>query len=56
MKEESNSMQMLHFLIHIHTPKEKVWHTMLDDKTYRKWTTVFSEGSHYKESWRMDMF
>lgn len=51
MKNESKSRQMLHFSISIHAPKEKVWHTMLDDKTYRKWTTVFSEGSLYKGSW-----
>lgn len=51
MKDKNKSMQMLHFTISINAPKEKVWHTMLDDKTYRKWTTAFSEGSHYKGSW-----
>jgi uncharacterized protein YndB with AHSA1/START domain len=44
-------MQKLHFAIVINAPKEKVWHTMLDDKTYRQWTEVFAAGSHYVGSW-----
>lgn len=51
MKDNSKFMQMLHFSIRIHASKEKVWHTMLDDETYRQWTTAFSEGSYYKGSW-----
>lgn len=44
-------MQKLHFSIMIHAPKEKVWHTMLDDQPYREWTTAFSPGSYYKGDW-----
>lgn len=45
-------MQRIHFSIHIDAPKEKVWHTMLDDATYREWTLPFNEeGSHYKGNW-----
>jgi len=44
-------MQKLNFKIDINAPKEKVWHTMLDDATYRLWTTPFSEGSYYKGDW-----
>jgi hypothetical protein len=44
-------MQRLHFSVVINAPKEKVWHTMLDDKPYREWTKAFSEGGHYKGSW-----
>lgn len=44
-------MQKLNFKIEIDAPKEKVWNTMLDDKTYREWTDVFSPGSHYVGSW-----
>lgn len=44
-------MQKLHFLITINAPKEKVWHVMLDDKTYREWTKAFNDGSYYKGSW-----
>jgi len=44
-------MQKLHFSITINAPKAKVWQTMLDDKTYRKWTAVFNPGSYFKGSW-----
>lgn len=44
-------MQKHHFSIVINAPKERVWHTMLDDKTYREWTTPFNPGSYYKGDW-----
>lgn len=44
-------MEKLHFKTTIDAPKEKVWNTMLNDETYRKWTSAFAEGSHYKGSW-----
>ena len=44
-------MQKLNFKIDINAPKEKVWNTMLEDKTYREWTQAFSPGSHYIGSW-----
>lgn len=39
------------FSIVINAPKEKVWHVMLDDKTYREWTEAFNKGSYYKGNW-----
>jgi hypothetical protein len=44
-------MDKLKFSIVINAPKEKVWNTMLEDKTYRKWTEAFAEGSYYKGDW-----
>ncbi|MES3004832.1 MAG: SRPBCC domain-containing protein [Patescibacteria group bacterium] len=44
-------MQKLHFSIFINAPREKVWNTMLDDATYRIWTTPFCPGSFYEGSW-----
>ena len=44
-------METLHFSIKIDAPKERVWNTMLEDKTYRDWTSAFNEGSYYKGSW-----
>ena len=44
-------MKKLHFSIVIAAPKEKVWNTMLDDKTYRMWTEAFAPGSYYKGDW-----
>jgi uncharacterized protein YndB with AHSA1/START domain len=40
-----------HFSIDILASKEHVWHTMLDDQTYREWTSVFGAGSYYEGSW-----
>lgn len=44
-------MQKLHTSIVINAPKEKVWHTMLDDQPYREWTKAFNPGSYYKGDW-----
>jgi uncharacterized protein YndB with AHSA1/START domain len=44
-------MQQLQFSITINAPREKVWNTMLDDATYRQWTSAFCEGSCYEGSW-----
>lgn len=47
-------MQKLHYSILINASKEKVWHAMLDDATYRKWTAVFNPGSYFKGDWSKD--
>lgn len=44
-------MQKLNFSITINAPKEKVWDTMLEDKTYRIWTEAFGKDSHYVGNW-----
>nr|WP_262895931.1 SRPBCC domain-containing protein [Marivirga aurantiaca] len=44
-------MEKLHYEIKIEAPAEKVYNTMLDDKHYREWTSVFSPGSYFKGSW-----
>ncbi len=47
-------MKKLQASIKINAPKEKVWHTMLDNQTYRQWTEVFHPGSYYKGNWEKD--
>jgi hypothetical protein len=42
-------MKKLHFEIQINAPIEKVWNTMLEDATYRQWTSVFNPGGSYFE-------
>jgi hypothetical protein len=44
-------MQKIHTTIPINAPREKVWHTMLDDQSYREWTKAFHEGSYYQGKW-----
>lgn len=44
-------MQTLHYSIIINAPREKVWNAMLEDKTYREWTTAFHPGSFFRGDW-----
>lgn len=46
-------MEKLHYNIIINATREKVWKTMLEDKTYREWTSVFnpSSGSYFEGDW-----
>ena len=44
-------MEKMHHSIHIDAPKEKVWHTMLDDAPYREWTSVFNPTSRFEGDW-----
>jgi uncharacterized protein YndB with AHSA1/START domain len=44
-------METQHFSQEIDAPVERVWETMLDDATYRQWTSVFSPDSHFEGSW-----
>lgn len=41
----------LHFETDIAAPVERVWRTMLDQESYRDWTSVFADGSYYEGSW-----
>jgi uncharacterized protein YndB with AHSA1/START domain len=45
-------MTRLTFSTTINAPKELVWRTMLEDATYRKWTSAFQEGSHAITDWK----
>lgn len=45
-------MKKLRFAIKINSPEEKVWKTMLEPESYRKWTEAFTEGSYYEGSWQ----
>lgn len=41
----------LNYTIEIPVPRARVWACMLDDATYRDWTTAFAEGSYYEGEW-----
>jgi uncharacterized protein YndB with AHSA1/START domain len=45
-------MQKVTFSTVINAPKEKVWRAMLDDATYRQWTSAFQEGSYAVTDWK----
>lgn len=44
-------MKDLRYSIIINAPRERVWHTMLDDATYRQWTASFMPGSYFEGDW-----
>ena len=44
-------MTRLTFSTAIKAPKEVVWRTMLEDETYRQWTSAFHEGSYAITDW-----
>ncbi len=44
-------METIQFSIVINANKQKVWSTMLNDKSYREWTKEFHAGSYYEGSW-----
>jgi uncharacterized protein YndB with AHSA1/START domain len=43
--------EKLRFEINIKAPATKVYNTMLNDETYRQWTSEFNPTSHYIGSW-----
>ena len=45
-------MQKISFSTAINAPRKKVWDTMLEDSTYRVWTSAFNpKGSWYEGDW-----
>lgn len=45
-------MKRLTFSTTIQAPKEQVWRTLLEDETYRAWTSAFQEGSYAVTDWK----
>jgi hypothetical protein len=46
------AMQRLNYSIDIRASRAQVWRTLWNDVTYRKWTSVFSEGSYAVSEWQ----
>jgi len=44
-------METLRFEIDIVAPVQTVWSTMLDEDSYRQWSSAFSDGSYYTGGW-----
>lgn len=49
--EASPQKEVIHFEISINAPVGKVFTKMIEDASYREWTSVFNETSHYRGSW-----
>jgi len=50
--EASAKFELMHFEININANAEKVYKTMLDEKTYAEWTAAFNPVSYFKGSWQ----
>ena len=46
-----SKLETLHFEISIKAPAMKVYQVMLDEKTYKEWTSVFNATSQFVGSW-----
>ena len=44
-------MSTLNYSIEINAPPDKVWETMLDNESYKKWAKAFSPKSQFKGEW-----
>lgn len=45
-------MKKLEFKIIISAPASVVWNALWEEKNYRKWTSIFCEGSYTKSDWK----
>ncbi len=46
------SLVKMNFSVDINAPKQRVWDTMLGEKTYSEWTSAFSGSSRFEGDWR----
>ena len=44
-------MEKLRYSVTVNAPVQDVWTTMLNDATYREWTSVFNSESSYEGDW-----
>lgn len=46
-------MEKVEYKTKISTSPKNLWKILWDDDTYRKWTSVFSEGSYMESDWKV---
>jgi uncharacterized protein YndB with AHSA1/START domain len=45
-------MKTLKFSVHIAAPREIVWNTLWNEDSYRKWTSIFRDGTYAISDWK----
>jgi hypothetical protein len=50
-RDVESRMEKLRYSVKINAPARDVWTTMLDNASYREWTSVFHSGSYYEGGW-----
>ena len=46
-------MEKVEYKTNLNASTEKIWNILWNDETYRKWTSVFSEGSFMESDWKV---
>ena len=48
---EQNATEKLRYSITINASRERVWQVLFEDESFRKWTSLFAEGSYFAGDW-----
>ncbi len=48
---DQNATEKLRYTITINASKERVWQALFEDESFRKWTSLFAEGSYFVGDW-----
>ena len=48
---EQNAIEKLRYSITINASRERVWQVLFEDESFRKWTSLFAEGSYFAGDW-----
>lgn len=48
---EGNATEKLSYSITINASRERVWQALFEDESFRKWTSLFAEGSYFVGDW-----
>ncbi len=49
--QHPETMERLHFSVHINAPRKRVWQVLWDANTYTQWTAPFGEGGSAVSDW-----
>ncbi len=48
---DQHAIEKLSYSTVIKASREQVWHAIFDDESFRKWSSVFAEGSYFVGDW-----
>jgi len=48
---DQNSTEKLRYSITINATREQVWQALFEDGSFRRWTSLFAEGSYFVGDW-----
>ncbi|MYA78352.1 MAG: SRPBCC domain-containing protein [Gemmatimonadetes bacterium] len=48
---DQNATEKLRYSITINASREQVWQALFEDASFRRWTSLFAEGSYFVGNW-----